>query len=144
VIDGGLRIMFRTHLKAGWHWQSIETGGTGLGVPDSNFCTEVQGGGVEGWIEFKRTDAWAVQFRTEQVGWARERRMRKGRVFAAVRRHHDGGPRLGKPVDELWLFGGDEIPRLARDGLRVAQPLGVWHGGSGRWNWKEVATLLIS
>ena len=138
-IDGGLRPIFRNKLKAGWHWQSIETGGTGLGVPDSNFCCN----GVEGWVEFKQTDGWTVDLRSEQVGWIRTRRQRGGRVFVAVRRKNQGGPRRGAPVDELWLWDGSLSSELRNGGLRINEPyLYRGEGGPEKWNWKTIGSIL--
>mgnify|MGYP000465838860 CR=1 FL=1 len=141
-IDGGLRPIFRDKLKKGWHWQSVETGGTGLGVPDSNFCKS----GVERWVEFKQTDAWACTLRPEQVAWHRRRALCGGRSFIAVRRWHDGGPRKGPPVDELWLFYGEDAMRLKDRGLCAegVVDLGIWKGGPSRWDWDEIGELLIS
>jgi hypothetical protein len=139
AIDGGLRTLFRNKLQVGWHWQSIETGGTGLGVPDSNFCF----GGVEGWVEFKQTDGWTVDLRTEQISWLTTRHERGGRVFVAVRRKNQGGPRRGDPVDELWLWPGSLARRLKVEGLRIDEPcLYLGEGGPARWEWKKIGMFL--
>lgn len=143
VIDGGLRGVFRDRLRVGIHWQSIETGGTGRGIPDSNFCGEDVG---EGWIEFKQTSAWSVGLAPEQVGWLKKRILCGGRTFVAVRRSHEGGPRRGSGVDELWLCSGVWAGHLRTDGLRCpeVQWLGVWSGGPSSWNWEEVRRCLQS
>lgn len=120
----------------------METGGTGLGIPDSNFCCD----GVEGWVEFKRTTAWAVGLRPEQIGWHRARMARGGRSFIAIRRHHDGGPVKGEPVDELWLCRGGYASTLARFGMADTSIMweGVWSGGPGRWDWDQVRAALLA
>jgi hypothetical protein len=122
------------------HWQAIETGGTGRGIPDSNFCHD----GIEGWIEFKAATAWAVDIRPEQIGWIHRRARAGGRVWIAVRRRHAGGPRLGLAVDELWLIHGKHIREIARTGLWMSADLvaGRWPGGPGRWPWADVWTTL--
>jgi len=125
-IDGGLRSLFRTRLKKGIHWQSIETGGTGLGIPDANF--KIKGSYTEGWIEYKQTDGWTVGLSAEQVGWHLRRRSVGGRTLVATRRWHDGGPRKGPAVDELWIHMGSFAAELAESGLRCdvgRAPLGV-------------------
>lgn len=139
AIDGGLRGLFQEKLRVGWHWQSIETGGTGRGVPDSNFCTR----GIEGWVEYKKTDGWTVDLRTEQVGWLMERSARGGRCFVAVRRKNQGGPRRGDPVDELWLYPGRLARQLRIHGLRLEEPPAyIGDGGPTSWDWSRVAAVL--
>lgn len=138
--DGSLRSLFRKRLRVGFHWQSIETGGTGLGVPDSNYCCD----GVEGWVEFKQTTGWAVSLRPEQVGWLVARSRAGGRVFVAVRRLDRGGPRKGGASDELWLLKGESARELKHDGLRCdVAVLGAWGGGPSAWDWNEVRSLLV-
>lgn len=142
MIDGGLRTIFHNQLRVGFHWQAVETGGTGLGIPDSNFCCD----GVEGWVEFKRTTAWSVGMRPEQIGWHRTRHERGGRTFIAIRREHDGGARKGGPVDELWLCRGQYASVLGREGLQAQDImwLGVWSGGVARWDWEAVRGYLTA
>lgn len=159
-VDGGLRPIFRDKLRVGFDWTSVETGGTGRGVPDSNYCAKVEmtAGmaldpvldvsatvvkGVEGWIEFKQTSGWACTLRPEQVGWLVRRSMHGGRVFVATRRYHDGHSRA-EATDELWLHSGQWARELKSEGLRAVDPLGVWHGGPSGWDWDEIRRLLCS
>lgn len=141
--DGGLRPLFHDRLRSGIMWQAIETGGTGRGIPDSYFCG--QGVGC-GWVEMKQTAAWNVGLSPEQVSWAKTNILRGGRVFLAVRRRHEGGPRKGDPVDELWLCSGWWNSHVAREGLRCPDVtwLGVWGGGPARWDWSAVRDILRS
>lgn len=145
MIDGGLRGTFREKLREGIHWQSIETGGTGKGIPDSNFCARWAGRGIEGWIEYKWTEAWAVGLEPEQVGWLKKRVMFGGRALVAVRRCHEGGPRKGAPQDELWLYSGLASGLLRREGLSPDHPgfLGWWEGGKSKWDWDQIRYLLL-
>lgn len=142
--DDGLRAIFKQHLEQrGFHMQSIETGGTGAGIPDTNGCRD----GVDFWIEYKATAHWSVTLKPEQVGWI-ERRIRVGgRVLIAVRRRHEGGVRLGPAVDELYLFSGEHARTAKTAGLRqlIEQDrlLGTWIGGPSRWDWDRVANLLV-
>lgn len=139
-VDDGLRPIFREHLL-GFDWQSIETGGTGSGVPDSNYCSK----GREGWIEYKATEGWAVTLEPEQIGWICRRVRYGGRVWIGVRRRNDGGPRRGAPVDELWLIPGKFAKEARIGGLRAMASLpGVshWGGGPSRWDWVMVARWL--
>lgn len=135
-IDGGLRSLFRTNIVG--HWSSIETPTTGGGIPDSNYLVR----GVEGWIEFKQTHAWAVNFRPLQVGWLDRRAREGGRAFVAVRRW-----KRPNGADELWLFGAEAVKKLSDGGLRAPAPAslrGVWSGGPSCWDWGEVTRLLIT
>ncbi len=141
-IDGGLRREFRKHIPQ-FFWQSIETGGTGLGIPDSNFCSP---DGVEGWVEYKQTDGYAVTLLPEQVGWLSRRARYRGRVWIAVRRVHQGGPRRGPSVDELYVLPGALAVAAKMSGLRgplVARKAKVWAGGPSKWDWEAVARLLV-
>ena len=111
-IDDGLRPLICRNLRT-VDWQSIESGLTGLGIPDLNGCVD----GHEFWVECKATSAWAVAIDTEQIMWAERRIRHGGRVFLAVRRRHDGGPRKGPAVDELWFFWGGHTRHVAQYGL---------------------------
>lgn len=135
-IDGKLRPLFRQHLP-GIHWVSIETGGTGRGIPDSNGC----GGGVEFWIEYKQTSGWTVDLRPEQVGWLLQRARFGGRVFIAVRRAKEQGART-IACDELYLIDGKNAREAKVSGLRGAPLLGRWEGGPSRWDWPQIDTIL--
>lgn len=141
TVDAGLRPLFRQHLPQ-FDWQSVETGGTGRGCPDSNFCVR----GVEGWIEYKSTDGYEVSLRPEQIGWIARRVRHGGRVWIAVRRRNAGGPRRGPPCDELWLLPGGIAVQARQGGLRdplVVRRAVVWRGGPGRWDWPAVAGRLL-
>lgn len=137
--DGNLRDMFQQHLWQA-HWQAIETGAIGSGTPDSNWCWD----GAEGWVEFKATTTLAVPLRPSQVAWLSRRARVGGRVHIAVRRKTLGGPRLGRPVDELWVLQGGEAEAVLASGLSRSAPyvLGVWNGGPKVWDWEGVGLVL--
>ena len=143
TIDGGLRPLFRQYLPE-MMWTSIETGGTGRGISDSNFLSKT---GEEGWIEFKQTHHHGVTLLPEQIAWIERRVRYGGRTFIAVRRHAKAGPRRGDAVDELWLLPG-ALARPARlGGLRdpaVAVAALCWPGGPARWDWPAVAAALVA
>jgi hypothetical protein len=137
VIDGGLRVLLRKRLPF-VHWQSIETGGTGKGIPDCNGCYQ----GVEFWVECKVASAWAVRIAPEQIAWLGQRRRAGGRAFVLVRRVTKGGART-PPADELWLYDGSQAASLAFGGLRNGPPaLSGWVGGPAKWDWRGLLSLL--
>lgn len=136
--DGNLRPIFRDHLRH-FHWSTIETGWTQMGIPDAEFAYQ----GAQGWIEFKQTEGSACTLKPEQVGWHVRRHMEGGRSFIAVRRWHDGGPRKGPPVDELWLYEGRHARELKTHGLLESIMLGRWGGGPTGWPWGVIQGILI-
>lgn len=136
--DDGLRKLFHDRVER-CHWQAMELGVVGAGVPDDNGCAD----GADFWIEYKATDAWAVGLEPLQVGWISRRMRAGGRVFIAVRRRHDGGPLLGGPTDELWVYEGWDAAVLKAEGLRsAAAPILQMDGGPGRWDWDRVRDVL--
>jgi hypothetical protein len=142
-IDGDLRPLFRRWIPH-FDWTSIESGTTGGGIPDSNACYR----GTELWIEYKQTAGHAVTLRPEQVGWIARRVRHGGRVWIAVRRRHDGGPRLGDSTDELWLLPGALATAAKAGGLRSPEVVArarVWRGGpGGGWDWRAIAAALVA
>lgn len=172
AVDDGLRPIFRKFFPKPCHWQSIETGGTGLGVPDSNLCVPITSSvasltpalarmreakveGIEMWIEYKATSGFTINLRPEQIGWHLTRTRHGGKTFVAVRRRCDEG-RGRDPADELWLFKGFAAAELKAGGLRSLQPpydvpalpqgafLGAWQGGPSRWDWDAVRLAVLS
>jgi hypothetical protein len=140
--DGGLRSVIHKHLRAVGDWQAIETGLVGGGVPDINFCIN----GKEGWIECKRTSGWTVgNVEPAQVAWAERRLRNGGRVFCAVRRLKDAGPRSAA-ADDLWLLPATAMRMLLLktplNALPPAQVLHISLGDPARWDWETIAKLL--
>lgn len=142
AIDDGLRPLFRKHLPM-FFWTSIETGGTSLGIPDSNYLSK---DGVEGWVEFKWTDGWAVTLRDMQIGWLTRRARYNGRAWIAVRRHRrTPGPRT-PAFDELYMVPGGLAAAAAAGGLRglAGDALCLGAGGPAGWDWRRAEALLLS
>ncbi len=142
MADDNLRAKLREGLRPFHvHSQSIETALTGGGVPDLNLCS----GGVEAWVECKKTDGWTCgDVKVTQVGWITARMRMGGRVLLGTRRRHAGGPRKGAAADELWLHSGRWVEELRNDGLRAAPALLVCEGGPARWNWPEIHRIIFS
>lgn len=138
-LDGGLRTLFRERLPQ-VHWQSIETGSTGRGIPDSNGCYR----GCEFWVEFKQTQGYAVTLRPEQVAWIFRRARAGGKVIIAVRRQCTAGPRRSG-ADELWLLDGFYAREVRQHGLRSLPQQAVLlscAGGPASWDWSAVLRCL--
>lgn len=154
-IDGGLRGRIAQGI-VGPHWQAIETGGTGLGIPDLEGCW----GGHSVWIECKATEGWAVGLRPEQIAWLQRRARVGGSSWIAVRRqgkkwwlpsaayrgYADGAgePELLAPtraVDELWLWDGSLASHIAEHGLDCGLRPALYLRAP--WNWDAVAARLF-
>lgn len=138
LIDGGLRKIFREHIPRA-HWTSVETGGTGLGVPDSHGCVN----GSQFWIEFKKTDGWAVALRPEQVAWHMSYGRHGGTSFIGVRRLCEAGARR-EAADQLWLLPGDQADQWKLCGLPrgLEDVYCLGQGGPARWDWDQIILLL--
>lgn len=139
--DNGLRPEMRTHLRPLGFWiTTIETGLVTQGVPDFNYLLD---GGIEGWVECKATDGYAIKFKPMQVGWHERRYRMGGRTWIAVRRKTRGGPRQGAAVDELYMIPGCRVIEARDSGLECGHARCMGAGGPARWDWSEVRQLLI-
>lgn len=128
--DGALRALLVRNLPR-FHFQSIESGATGLGIPDLEYCCD----GISGWIETKKSDGWVVDFRPHQVAWIERRERAGGRVFVFVRRKGD----------ELYVLPGSAARPLftRRESLQTIEPIALFRGGPRRWEWPEIARILV-
>jgi hypothetical protein len=138
-MDGGLNKIFQAHFNL-WHWQRIESGATGSGTPDLNYCAH----GFEAWLELKGTDSWRIEIRPPQHAWIQRRIRAGGNVFIAARRQTMAGPRKGKAVDELYIFCGCKSEALMQSRLCLVLPLGMWADGPAGWTWPEVHNALTT
>ena len=134
-IDGGLRGIFFDHLPS-FHWNAIESWSTGAGIPDGEFCSA---NGNQAWIEFKKTDGWAVRFKPGQIAWHERRARMGGRSFIAVRRRNSA---RGVIVDELYLFRGSDSRAVFTGGVHQVRAVGKWAGGPSKWPWAQVGAFL--
>lgn len=138
--DGGLWQLLSSHITgAQVHWQRIELGAVGSGVPDLNYCID----GVEGWAELKATDTYTIPFkRPYQPSWIDRRTRAGGRVVVVTRRTHQGGPRRGPPCDEIWIHTGRDVLAIDSGGLLAAPTLLHQEGGPRHWDWEAVRSAL--
>ncbi len=141
--DDGLRAEIVKHLPilrgSAVLWVSVESSSTASGIPDLYGCWR----GRHVWVECKSTSGWKPVINEFQVGF-QVRLARAGGVgFVATRRRHGGGPRLGAPVDELWVHAGEGAGLLRGGGLRAAEPVLQGEGGVTRWDWEKVGGVLF-
>ena len=80
--EAGLWTLLKAHLPKESHFQRIETGGTGKGVPDVNYCYE----GKEIWIELKSIEGLKSTLTPFQVAWIYKRYQSGGNVFILIRK----------------------------------------------------------
>ena len=136
--DGGLRKEFHKHLPQ-VHWQAIEVGMMGAGVPDHNGCFA-----REWWSEYKWTETHTCPLRPPQVGWLLDRTRARGRCFVITRREHEGGVRKGAAQDELWIHDARHAAVLQQEGLLAVPPLlPPMSGGPSLWDWGLVLQVLV-
>ena len=138
--DGGLATLLRAHFKH-WHFQRIETGAIGAGVPDLNYCGLKIG---EGWLELETCKGWRLEIRPEQNAWIQQRIRAGGRVHILARRTNAAGPRKGTAADELWVWCGCKVEALMISKLSLVLPLAVWRGGPAAWGWSELPSILTT
>lgn len=114
--------MFYKHMPY-VHWQSIETGGTGRGIPDLNGCYR----GAEVWVELKVMVGRKVIIHPEQIAWIERRTRAEGRAFVAIR----------TPRDELILVPGRDARLILESVPRTL----LWP--KGYWNWNMISQTLF-
>jgi len=125
MIDGNLGAIFQKKLPL-VHWQRIETGGTGRGIPDLNGCYA----GVEVWIENKKVSGHKVHtMDPQQVAWLERRVRYGGRAFVAARKVE---------TNEFWLLPASSA-RLLLDKQRVMDVPFLYYGH----DWRQIASILF-
>lgn len=138
--DGGLRKELQKGLpKPEWLWTPIETGGTHGGVPDSYFVNRMNK--IDGWVECKATDGWAVKFESHQVQWLMLRAAAGVLCRVAVRGRGVGSG--GGRGDSLWIYRGQHAELLDIGDLRTVEPLYVGYGSPREWDWVAIREALI-
>jgi hypothetical protein len=93
------------------HWQRIETGGTGRGIPDINGCRY----GVDRWVELKFIKAgFKIGLSAEQCGWHLKRAAAGGTTGVLVYK---------KSEDRLYIANGRYAKAIIDHGLKAADPI---------------------
>jgi hypothetical protein len=152
--DGGLRRLFKQKLgPPEWFWETIETGGTSSGVPDSYFVRRAgvvphQNDGRSCWCEWKWTDGLTPAFKPAQVRWHALHSDAGGRSLIGVRQ--TGRARSGAARDRLWIVAGAAVVALAEQGVEAVPGKFLIYvtppevPGPEQWDWKTVADRLRS
>ena len=111
------------------HWQRIETGMTGSGVPDVNGCAK----GKEFWIELKEVHSGnSLTLRPMQVAWLSKRAKNGGQVFVLARKNN-----------QMKLYHIDGIERaqeLVKNGYKSDNLLTL----DIPYEWEALYTALLS
>ena len=113
VSESGFWSLWKSNISSLVHFQRIETGSTGLGIPDVNLCYR----GAEVWVELKVTKGWTCDLRPEQIAWHHRRTKADGKTFILTRRKNKG-PRIGD-IDQIYLHHGGQAIELGEHGLKV-------------------------
>ena len=123
--ESDLRKLIRQKLPM-VHWQAVETGGTGLGVPDLNGCYE----GVEFWVELKLVKrGLKLGLSPTQIAWLARRHRVGGRAWVFARR-----------LDMFKLWSAELIDTVSE--LGWAAPCdGCWN--IGRMEWTSLLSRLV-
>jgi len=125
--------LLKSHLPKDCHAQRIETGSTGLGIPDVNMCWQ----GHEFWVELKIVKGKRVELRPEQVAWL-FRRNRAGGVSWIAARDKADGVRKGK-YDRIHIWPGSLSMEVKE--LGVATPGGYVF--EAPFNWDAIINTLF-
>ena len=80
--ESQLWTLVKENLPKDAHVQRIETGLTGKGVPDLNYCQN----GKEIWIELKSIDGNKSQLSPFQIAWLYNRMKAGGKCFVLIRK----------------------------------------------------------
>ena len=102
------------------HWQRIEVGSLGTGVPDVNACWQ----GKEVWIELKLGSLQSINLSPQQCAW-HMRRANAGGVSWILSYDHS--------KRELWLIPGIESINLRE---RTLSSSDLIHHQSSPFDWK--------
>jgi len=120
--------LVKSHLPVGAHWQRIETGGTGTGIPDVNLCYE----GKEIWIELKLVKGKRIDLSPTQIAWHMKRTKAGGRTWILARHTYDG-VRIGKG-DKIYLWEGNQAKALKELGMNCENSL-TWEAP---FDWEDI------
>jgi hypothetical protein len=101
----------KSHHPPELDYQRIETGSTGRGIPDVNYCHQ----GGEFWVELKIVKGRSIDLSPEQVAWHFRRTRAGGKTFIIARDKFDG-PRKGKG-DIIYIWPGCDVVPLKEKGL---------------------------
>tara|TARA_R110000737_G_scaffold244400_1_gene255305 strand:- start:1223 stop:1666 length:444 start_codon:yes stop_codon:yes gene_type:complete len=125
--------LLKSHLPPMCHTQRIETGSTGLGIPDVNLCWE----GKELWIELKVVKGKRVDLSPEQCAWHFRRHRAGGKSLIMARDKFDG-PRKGKG-DVIYIWSSKDVVEIQEKGIECPADF-IFHAP---FDWKSIIASIF-
>jgi len=125
--------LVKSHLPPDIDYQRIETGGTGLGIPDVNICDA----GRECWVETKIVDGNRVKLSPEQVAWHWRRTRVGGKTWILARKKQERAN--GTTIDDIYLWPGHRAPQVKEKGIHAEGGI-VW---SYPFQWNEIIRTIL-
>ena len=101
--------LVKPHIPKDAHVQRIETGLTGKGVPDLNYCQN----GKEIWIELKSIQGNKSQLSPFQIAWIHNRAKAGGNCYVLIRKNKEIRLFQPKTLEELQDLNWNSEPVIA-------------------------------
>jgi len=132
-----LRKLLSDHIPG--QWTAIDSHTTMRGIPDTEYCFDSH----QTWIELKiiKGNKLREPLKRSQAAWINKRREEGRASFIIASHRHDGGPRLGKPIDHLYIWNHWYDQFLMRSEDVTDKFLGRF---SKPYNWKFIHSFLLT
>ena len=106
--ESQLWTLVKQHIPKDAHVQRIETGLTGKGVPDLNYCQK----GKEIWIELKSIQGNKSQLSPFQIAWIHNRAKAGGNCYVLIRKNKEIRLFQPKTLEELQELNWNSEPSI--------------------------------
>jgi Holliday junction resolvase len=106
--ESQLWTLVKQHIPKDAHVQRIETGLTGKGVPDLNYCQN----GKEIWIELKSIRGNKSQLSPFQIAWIHNRAKAGGNCYVLIRKNKEIRLFQPKTLEELQELNWNSEPAI--------------------------------
>ena len=106
--ESQLWTLVKQHIPKDAHVQRIETGLTGKGVPDLNYCQN----GKEIWIELKSIQGNKSQLSPFQIAWIHNRAKAGGNCYVLIRKNKEIRLFQPKTLEELQELNWNSEPSI--------------------------------
>ena len=106
--ESQLWTLIKQHIPKDAHVQRIETGLTGKGVPDLNYCQN----GKEIWIELKSIQGNKSQLSPFQIAWIHNRAKAGGNCYVLIRKNKEIRLFQPKTLEELQELNWNSEPAI--------------------------------